>query len=74
MPNLSLREHLIDPKSPDRRPRRAAYVLPTLFTAGNVYLGFVAITQSLLGAAAFAAGGQSGSEHFVIASKARQKK
>ena len=69
MPNLSLRERLIDPKSPDRRPRRAAYALPTLFTAGNVYLGFVAITESLLGAAAYSAG-HTGSEHFVLASKA----
>lgn len=69
MPNLSFRERLIDPKSPDRRPRRAAYALPTLFTAGNVFLGFVAITESLKGASAYSAG-QIGSEHFVLASKA----
>jgi CDP-diacylglycerol--serine O-phosphatidyltransferase len=69
MPNLNLRERLIDPSSPDRRPRRSAYALPTLFTAGNVYLGFVAITEALRGAAAFSAGAP-GSEHFVIASKA----
>ena len=55
MPNLNLRERLIDPSSPDRRPRRAAYALPTLFTAGNIYLGFVAITESLKGASAYSA-------------------
>jgi CDP-diacylglycerol---serine O-phosphatidyltransferase len=69
MPNLNLRERLIDPKSPDRRPRRAAYALPTFFTAGNVYLGFVAITESLKGASAYSSG-QIGSEHFVLAAKA----
>jgi CDP-diacylglycerol--serine O-phosphatidyltransferase len=69
MPNLSLRERLIDPNSPDQRPRRAAYALPTLFTAGNIYLGFVAITESLQGSAAFA-GGLDGSGHYVIASRA----
>ena len=69
MPNLNLRERLIDPTSPDRRPRRAAYALPTLFTAGNIYLGFVAITESLKGASAYSAG-QIGTEHFVLASKA----
>lgn len=46
----SLRERLIDPRSPDRRPRRAAYALPTLFTAGNIFLGFVAILQAFQGA------------------------
>ena len=33
---MSLKDRLIDPRSPDRRPRRAAYALPTLFTAGNI--------------------------------------
>ncbi|HEX5432537.1 MAG TPA: CDP-diacylglycerol--serine O-phosphatidyltransferase, partial [Bryobacteraceae bacterium] len=43
-------ERLIDPRSPDRRPRRAAYALPTLFTAGNVFLGFYALIQIFQGA------------------------
>ena len=30
-----------------RRPRRGLYVLPSLFTAGNIAAGFYAITQSL---------------------------
>ena len=42
-------EHLIDPKSPERRPRRAAYALPTLFTAANVFFGFLAITKTIEG-------------------------
>jgi len=36
--------------APDRRPRRAAYALPTLFTAGNVYLGFYALLEIFHGA------------------------
>jgi len=47
--NLRLSEHLIDPKSPERRPRRAAYALPTFFTAANVFFGFLAITKTIEG-------------------------
>ncbi|MCX6604939.1 MAG: CDP-diacylglycerol--serine O-phosphatidyltransferase [Acidobacteria bacterium] len=50
MRRLSLSERLIDPKSPDRRPRRAAYALPTMFTAGNLLLGFLAVMESFRGA------------------------
>jgi CDP-diacylglycerol--serine O-phosphatidyltransferase len=49
---MSLRERLIDPHSPDHRPRRAAYALPTLFTAGNVFLGFYALLEVFQGAMA----------------------
>ena len=49
---MSLRDRLIDPRSPDRRPRRAAYALPTLFTAGNVFLGFYALLETFQGAMA----------------------
>jgi CDP-diacylglycerol---serine O-phosphatidyltransferase len=42
---MSLRDRLVDPRSPDRRPRRAAYALPTLFTAANVFLGFYALLE-----------------------------
>jgi CDP-diacylglycerol---serine O-phosphatidyltransferase len=45
-----LRHRLIDPQSPDRRPRRVAYALPTFFTAANMFLGFVSITKSVEGA------------------------
>lgn len=64
----NLRERLIDPHSPDRRPRRAAYALPTFFTAGNVFLGFYALMESFRGAMATATQGSidaaSAHEHF----------
>ena len=47
---MSWRDRLIDPRSPDRRPRRAAYALPTLFTAGNTFLGFYAVLEVFQGA------------------------
>ncbi|HML15398.1 MAG TPA: CDP-diacylglycerol--serine O-phosphatidyltransferase [Bryobacteraceae bacterium] len=47
---MSLRDRLIDPHSPDHRPRRAAYALPTLFTAANVFLGFYALLEVFQGA------------------------
>ena len=50
MPKLNLAERLIDPRTPDRRPRRAAYALPTMFTAGNVLLGFLSIIETFQGA------------------------
>jgi CDP-diacylglycerol--serine O-phosphatidyltransferase len=53
---MNLRERLIDPKSPDRRPRKAAYALPTLFTAGNMFLGFLAIVKSIQAALEIRAG------------------
>ena len=52
---MSLRDRLIDPKSADRRPRRAAYALPTLFTAGNVFLGFYSLIETFQGAHGHAA-------------------
>jgi CDP-diacylglycerol---serine O-phosphatidyltransferase len=63
----NLRERLIDPQSPDRRPRRAAYALPTLFTAGNVFLGFYALMESFRGAMQTATGSLTGHEHFAKA-------
>jgi CDP-diacylglycerol--serine O-phosphatidyltransferase len=66
MPGLNLKQRFSDPQSPDR-PRRAAYALPTLFTAGNIFLGFVSVMQSLTGAM-LAHDGTSGAErHFEIA-------
>ena len=50
MGKLNLGQRMIDPKSPDRRPRRAAYALPTFFTAGNIFLGYVSVIQSFQGA------------------------
>lgn len=47
---MTLRDRLVDPRSPDRRPRRAAYALPTLFTAANIFLGFYALLAIFQGA------------------------
>jgi CDP-diacylglycerol--serine O-phosphatidyltransferase len=70
MARLTLKERFIDPRSPSRRPRRAAYALPTLFTAGNIFLGFIAILRSIEGAL-FGAGGHLGANpHFEVAAKA----
>jgi CDP-diacylglycerol--serine O-phosphatidyltransferase len=66
---LNLSERLIDPKSPDRRPRRAAYALPTLFTAGNVFLGYLSTMHSIEGAMLAAAGAPGAQSHFEIAAK-----
>ncbi len=51
---MNLRDRLVDPRSPDRSPRRAAYALPTLFTAANVFLGFYALLAVFQGAMLFA--------------------
>ncbi|MFB3778255.1 MAG: CDP-diacylglycerol--serine O-phosphatidyltransferase [Bryobacteraceae bacterium] len=67
---INLPERLIDQNSPDRRPRRAAYALPMLFTAGNVFLGFLAVMKSFQGALAAGAGQLGSSPDFEIAAKA----
>ena len=69
MPNF----HLTNPLKgkPGARPRRAAYALPTLFTAGNIYLGFLAIMRTFEGAMAARAGGVASSHtDFEVAAKA----
>ncbi len=50
-------------------PKRAAYALPTLFTAGNTFLGFLAIFQTFEAAMKTAAGDPSGSANFDNAAK-----
>lgn len=64
MPGLNLKQRWIDPQSPDRRPRRAAYALPTLFTAGNIFLGFISVMESIQGAI-LARDGTVGAEHHL---------
>jgi CDP-diacylglycerol--serine O-phosphatidyltransferase len=60
-------DRLVDPRSPDRRPRRAAYALPTLFTAGNVYLGFYALLETFQGSMDTATLGPGAATHFQTA-------
>ena len=64
---MKLQDRLIDPNSPDRRPRRAAYALPTLFTAGNVFLGFYALVETFQGGMAFLANTANAHLHFQAA-------
>jgi CDP-diacylglycerol--serine O-phosphatidyltransferase len=68
-PRLNLRERLIDPNSPERRPRKAAYALPALFTAGNLFMGFIAVTKSIEGALWAAAGNYGSNPHWELAAK-----
>jgi len=66
---LSFSQRMIDPKSPDRRPRRAAYALPTFFTAGNIYLGYFSVIQSFQGAMVASGAGIGAEPHFELAAK-----
>ncbi len=66
----SLQERLIDPNSPDRRPRRAAYALPTFFTAANVFLGFYAIIKAFEGVMLAMNGTLGKNPHFESAAMA----
>jgi CDP-diacylglycerol---serine O-phosphatidyltransferase len=67
---MGLRERLVDPRSPDRRPRRAAYALPTLFTAGNIFLGYISILRSFHGAMLADSDPAAAAANFAIAAKA----
>lgn len=67
---MNLRDRLIDPRSPDRQPRRAAYALPTLFTAANVFLGFYALLEVFQGAIEMAGNPTAASLHFKFGAMA----
>ena len=67
MKRFRLQERLIDPRSPDRRPRRAAYALPTLFTAGNLFLGFYSMMEAFRGALLNAQASAGATGHFRAA-------
>ncbi len=67
---MNLRERLIDPRSPERKPRRAAYALPTFFTAGNIFLGFYSIMESFRGAMETTIGSGAAPAHFALGAQA----
>ena len=67
---MAFKDRWVDQNSPERRPRRAAYALPTLFTAGNIFLGYYSILGSFKGAMAAASGAGGAPEHFALAAKA----
>ncbi len=52
-----------------KRPRRAAYVLPTLFTSGNIFLGFAALLQTFEGSAQALGGDYGFNNHFSLAAR-----
>jgi CDP-diacylglycerol--serine O-phosphatidyltransferase len=55
---------------PARRPPKAAYALPTLFTAGNLFLGFLSILRCFKGAMLQASGAGGAPQHFAVAAAA----
>lgn len=59
--------HTAGPAKPERRPRRAAYALPTLFTAGNLFLGFLSVLQSFEGVMLAKSGELGFNPHFRLA-------
>jgi CDP-diacylglycerol---serine O-phosphatidyltransferase len=54
-------------RTADRRPTRVAYALPTAFTAGNMFFGFISVIKSFEGALAVASGDFGNNRHFEIA-------
>ena len=55
--------------NPAKRPPRAAYALPSLFTAGNIFLGYLALLRTIQGALLTATNPGLAAEHFVFAAK-----
>ncbi len=70
MSRLGLRHRLMGSPADGQRPRRVAYALPTLFTAGNIFLGYISILRSFHGAMLASAGQAGADAHFEIAAKA----
>jgi CDP-diacylglycerol--serine O-phosphatidyltransferase len=70
MPRLNLEQSLNELRSGKRPPTRAAYALPMLFTAGNVFLGFLAVMRSFQGALLAASGNLGPNHHLETAAKA----
>ena len=53
----------------DRRPTRVAYALPTFFTAGNMFFGFVAVMKAFEGAMLMARELPGANVHFTLAAQ-----
>ena len=52
-----------------KRPPRAAYALPSLFTAGNIFLGYLSIVRTIEGAILFHANPDAAALDFRIAAQ-----
>ncbi len=59
----------IDPPPQRKRPSRAAYALPTLFTAGNIFLGYLSIVRTIQGALNFGIHPALAQQDFEVAAK-----
>jgi CDP-diacylglycerol---serine O-phosphatidyltransferase len=68
MPKLNFQPPWLKPGDP--RPRRAAYLLPTLFTAGNLFLGYLAVLKAFQGAMLVDSGALDSNPHFELSAKA----
>src|SRR5579872_2573957 len=69
MAKLNMTERMENLKPPERRPRRAAYVLPSLFTSGNIFLGYISVIQSFQGSMLASSGGAGAEPHFELAAE-----
>jgi CDP-diacylglycerol--serine O-phosphatidyltransferase len=65
----SISKRLMGPGGGRPRPR-AAYALPTLFTAGNLFLGFISVMRSIQGVLLVRAGATGANNHFEVAAAA----
>lgn len=52
-----------------KRPPRAAYALPTLFTAGNIFLGYLSILRSIQATLMFATNPSGAAHSFEVAAE-----
>lgn len=59
----------LEPDVIRKRPPRAAYALPTLFTAGNIFLGFLSIVRSIHGTLHFTTDPSLAASDFEVAAK-----
>lgn len=59
----------LEPITQRKRPPRAAYALPTLFTAGNIFLGFLSIVRSIHATLHFATDPAQAMQDFETAAK-----
>jgi CDP-diacylglycerol--serine O-phosphatidyltransferase len=54
---------------PRKSPPRAAYALPTLFTAGNIFLGYLSILRSIQGALVYPSNQAAAAQDFRVAAQ-----
>ncbi len=69
MPDLAVPDSASRASQKLRVPSRAAYALPSLFTAGNIFLGYLAILRTVQGSLLVLAHPLEAAEHFMFAAK-----